>query len=62
MILTALAAGTTTAVVAAEGGEGFETPTPDIFWLPLIGEGDWAITSVLHDATSVVTRFHPLAT
>ncbi|WP_353953071.1 F0F1 ATP synthase subunit A [Knoellia sp. S7-12] len=44
MILTALAAGTTTAVVAAEGGEGFETPTPDIFWLPLIGEGDWAIT------------------
>ena len=44
MILTALAAGTTTAVVAAEGGAGFETPTPDIFWLPLIGEGDWAIT------------------
>jgi hypothetical protein len=25
------------------------------------GEGDWAITSVLHDATSVVTRFRPLA-
>lgn len=45
MILTALAAGTTTAVVAAdEGGGEFHTPTPDIFWLPLIGEGDWAIT------------------
>ncbi|KGN34896.1 ATPase [Knoellia sinensis KCTC 19936] len=44
MILTALAAGTTTAVVAADEGGEFTTPSPDIFWLPLIGEGNWAIT------------------
>lgn len=38
MILTALTAGTTTAVPGAEGGEGgFSPPTPDIFWLPVGG-------------------------
>lgn len=44
MILTALAAGTTPAVVAEESGGEFHTPSPDIFWLPLVGEGQWAIT------------------
>lgn len=29
---------------AASGGEGFVPPGPEIFWLPLIGDGDWAIT------------------
>ena len=26
------------------GGEGFTTPGPEIFWAPLIGDGEWAIT------------------
>ncbi|MGA8048024.1 MAG: F0F1 ATP synthase subunit A [Dermatophilaceae bacterium] len=28
----------------ASGGEGFTPPGPEIFYLPLIGEGEWAIT------------------
>ncbi|MCE1179952.1 MAG: F0F1 ATP synthase subunit A [Micrococcales bacterium] len=43
MSLTALAA-SITSLPAAEGGEGFQPPTTDIFWLPLFGKGDWAIT------------------
>jgi F-type H+-transporting ATPase subunit a len=33
-------------IVAAEGGEGggFHSPTPEEFYQPLIGSGDWAIT------------------
>lgn len=31
--------------LASAGGDGgFQTPEPDIFWLPVIGSGDWAIT------------------
>ncbi|MGE9809154.1 MULTISPECIES: F0F1 ATP synthase subunit A [unclassified Janibacter] len=43
MILTALAAGNASAL-AAEGEEGFHTPTPDIFWLPLFGPEGWEFT------------------
>lgn len=36
-------------------GDGFEPPTPAIFWLPLIGDGDWAITEqMVWGAISVV--------
>ena len=28
----------------ASGGEGFTPPGPEIFWLPIIGDGEWAIT------------------
>ncbi len=28
----------------ASGGDGFAPPGNEIFWLPLIGEGEWAIT------------------
>ena len=33
-------------IVAAEGGEGggFHAPTPEEFYQPLIGSGDWAVT------------------
>lgn len=31
-------------LVAQGEGEGFHTPTPEEFYQPLIGQGDWAIT------------------
>lgn len=36
--------GAVASLAGAEGDGGFHTPTPDIFWLPLIGSGEWAIT------------------
>ena len=44
MILSALASSSVAALPAADGGGGFHAPEPGIFWLPLIGSGDWAIT------------------
>ena len=32
------------ATLSTASGDSFETPTPAIFYLPIIGEGDWAIT------------------
>ncbi len=43
MSLNALAANVAT-FASAEGDGEFHTPTPNDFWLPIIGDGTWAIT------------------
>ena len=54
MSLNALAANVAT-FASAEGDGEFHTPTPNDFWLPIVGDGTWAITEqMVWMAVSVV--------
>ena len=57
MSLNALAANVAT-FASAEGDGEFHTPTPNDFWLPIVGDGTWAITEqMVWMAVSVIVLY-----